>query len=89
MKIEVRDERYDAVETAYVNCSKAVQWAYVHWALDTGIECALKDAMGEEVSKTMVDLLTAVQALLADGGAPLAPRLVLRAADYDPEEELP
>ncbi|WP_017998096.1 hypothetical protein [Paracoccus sp. N5] len=87
--MEVRDEHYEAVETAYAKCAKAVHWAYAHWALDAGIECALKDAMGNEVSKAMVDLLAAVEALLNDDGRLPAPSLALRAEDYDPEEELP
>lgn len=87
--VEVRDEHYEAVENAYAESARAVRWAYVHWALDAGIESALKDAMGHEVSKAMVGLLHAVEALLKDGGGPPKPKLALRAEDYDPDEKLP
>ncbi|MDR5652483.1 hypothetical protein [Ruixingdingia sedimenti] len=87
--MEVRDERYEAVEKAYAESARAVRWAYVHWAPDGGIESALKDEMGDEVSKAVVGLLYAVEALLKDGGGLPTPKLALRAEDHDPDQEPP
>ncbi|MBU3031817.1 hypothetical protein [Paracoccus marinaquae] len=84
--MEVSDERYDAIEKAYVESANAVQWAYLHWALDAGIASALKDAMGEGVSRAVVGLLGAVEALLNDGKGLPKPVLALRAEDHDPDQ---
>ena len=84
--MKIQDEHYDALEEAYAASAKAVHWAYAHWDLDTGIESALKQAMGDEVSRALVRLLGSAEALLANGrGLPCGAALILRAEDFDPD----
>lgn len=85
--MEVDDNRYNAVETAYAKSASAVQWAYLHWALDAGIESALKEAMGDGVSEAVVNLLKAVEALLRDGRGLPETKLALTANDPFTDEE--
>lgn len=87
--MEVSDERYNALVKAYAESAGIVRWAYIHWDLDAGIESALKDAMGDGVAKAVVDLLNAVEALVADKTGLPRPTLVLRAEDFDPDEIYP
>jgi hypothetical protein len=86
MPMEIDDKHYSAIEAAYIKSAEAVEWAYVHWALDAGLESALRDAMGEDVSESVIDLLEAVEALLSDGRVPPKPKLALRAKEHDPED---
>lgn len=87
--MEVSDEHYSALVKAYAESAGAVRWAYNHWDLDAGIESALKDAMGDRVSQTVVKLLNAVAAFVADETGLPEPTLVLRAEDFDPNEKYP
>ena len=86
--MEIDDDRYNAVETAYAKSASAVQWAYLHWALDDGIESALKDVMGDGVAEAVVDLLKAVEALLRDGRWLPKTKLALTANDPFTDEEI-
>jgi hypothetical protein len=70
MPMEIDDKHYGALKAAYIKSAEAVEWAYVHWALDAGLESALRDVMGEDVSEAVIDLLKAVEALLSDGRVP-------------------
>ena len=83
--MKISNQHYDAIEKAYVESARAVDWAYAHWDLDTGIERALKDAMGEGVAKSLVDLLKAVEEMLENGNGLPKPALVLRPEDFNPE----
>ena len=84
--MEVSDERYSALAKAYAESAGAVHRAYTHWDLDAGIESALKDAMGDGVAQAVVNLLNAVEALLAGETGLPGPTLALRAEDFDPDE---
>ncbi|WP_287885855.1 MULTISPECIES: hypothetical protein [Paracoccus] len=84
--MEISDVNYDALEKAYAESAKAVAWTYSHWALEGGIENALNEAMGDDASKAVVDLLDAVETLLRDGRGLPKPKLALRDQDYDPDD---